>query len=132
MPEVVLQQLETLREGLPQEQGHHTASLASNSPVTDGEHVFAFFGSFGLYCLESRFAWKFDMDAEDPLPALARKLEEVRPLWDRLSRGSLLEMRGGSVTRSSFQGTSSMSISMMRKFGIAAQKWALISVDMWP
>ena len=29
-------------------------------------------------------------------------------------------------------GTSSMSISMMRKFGIAAQKWALISVDMWP
>src|SRR5207344_109199 len=41
-------------------------------------------------------------------------------------------MRGGAVTRSSFQGTSSMSISMMRKFGIAAQKWALISVDMWP
>ena len=41
-------------------------------------------------------------------------------------------MRGGSVTRSSFHGTSSMSISMMRKFGIAAQKWALISVDMWP
>jgi hypothetical protein len=36
------------------------------------------------------------------------------------------------VTRSSFQGTSSTSISMMRKFGIAAQKWALISVDMWP
>ena len=41
-------------------------------------------------------------------------------------------MRGGSVTRSSFQGTSSMSTSMMRKFGIAAQKWALISVEMWP
>ena len=41
-------------------------------------------------------------------------------------------MRGGSVTRSSFQGTSSMSISMIRKFGMAAQKWALISVDMCP
>jgi hypothetical protein len=39
-------------------------------------------------------------------------------------------MPGSSVTRSSFQGTSLMSISMMRKFGIAAQKWALISVDM--
>lgn len=42
----------TLREALPHEQGHHTASLASNSPVTDGEHLFVFFGSFGLYCLD--------------------------------------------------------------------------------
>ena len=38
----------TLREELPHEQGHYTGSLASNSPVTDGEHVFVFFGSFGL------------------------------------------------------------------------------------
>lgn len=42
----------TLNEALPREQGHHTASLASNSPVTDGERLFAFFGSFGLYCLD--------------------------------------------------------------------------------
>lgn len=42
----------TLREALPDEQGHYTGSLASNSPVTDGRHVFAFFGSFGLYCLD--------------------------------------------------------------------------------
>ena len=42
----------TLRQALPQEQGHRTASLASNSPVTDGERLFAFFGSFGLYCLD--------------------------------------------------------------------------------
>ncbi|HVA46793.1 MAG TPA: PQQ-binding-like beta-propeller repeat protein [Pirellulales bacterium] len=41
-----------LREALPHEQGHHTASLASHSPVTDGERLFAFFGSFGLYCLD--------------------------------------------------------------------------------
>lgn len=41
-----------LREALPREQGHHTASLASNSPVTDGERLFAFFGNFGLYCLD--------------------------------------------------------------------------------
>jgi outer membrane protein assembly factor BamB len=41
-----------LHEALPQEQGHHTASLASNSPVSDGERLFAFFGSFGLYCLD--------------------------------------------------------------------------------
>jgi outer membrane protein assembly factor BamB len=36
---------------LPHEGGHYTGSLASNSAVTDGEHVFAFFGSHGLYCL---------------------------------------------------------------------------------
>ncbi|HVW37064.1 MAG TPA: PQQ-binding-like beta-propeller repeat protein [Pirellulales bacterium] len=41
-----------LHEALPQEQGHHTASLASNSPVSDGERLFAFFGTFGLYCLD--------------------------------------------------------------------------------
>lgn len=29
----------TLREELPHEQGHYTGSLASNSPVTDGEHL---------------------------------------------------------------------------------------------
>lgn len=47
---------------LPHEQGRYTASLASNSPVTDGEHVFAFFGSFGLYCLtlDGELVWKAD------------------------------------------------------------------------
>ena len=52
----------TLREALPREQGHYTASLASNSPVTDGEHLFAFFGSFGLYCLDldGNLVWKAD------------------------------------------------------------------------
>jgi outer membrane protein assembly factor BamB len=42
----------TLSEAVPHEQGHYTGSLASNSPVTDGEHLFVFFGSFGLYCLD--------------------------------------------------------------------------------
>jgi outer membrane protein assembly factor BamB len=52
----------TLREALPREQGHYTASLASNSAVTDGEHVFVFFGSFGLYCLDAagELVWKAD------------------------------------------------------------------------
>ena len=27
-------------------------SLASASPVTDGKHLYAFFGSYGLYCLD--------------------------------------------------------------------------------
>ena len=43
----------TVHKDLPHEAGHVTASLASASPVTDGERVFAFFGSYGLYCLDS-------------------------------------------------------------------------------
>lgn len=48
----------------PHEGGHQTGSLASNSPVTDGEHVWAFFGSRGLYCLscdDGRVVWKKDL-----------------------------------------------------------------------
>lgn len=41
----------SVREALPVEGGHRTASLASASPLTDGERVIAFFGSHGLYCL---------------------------------------------------------------------------------
>jgi hypothetical protein len=40
----------TVREALPVEAGHYTASLASASPVTDGQRVIAHFGSHGLYC----------------------------------------------------------------------------------
>ena len=42
----------TMREELPHAGGHYTASLASSSPVTDGEYLVAYFGSWGLYCLD--------------------------------------------------------------------------------
>lgn len=42
----------TVHKKFPHEGGHITGSLASNSVVTDGEHVFAFFGSHGLHCLD--------------------------------------------------------------------------------
>jgi len=49
-----------LAEAIPVEGGHNTASLASASPVTDGERFYAFFGSHGLYCLnrEGDLLWK--------------------------------------------------------------------------
>jgi len=52
-----------LREEWPHEGGHVTGSLASNSPVTDGEHLYAFFGSRGLYCLEldGQLKWQKDL-----------------------------------------------------------------------
>ena len=37
---------------VPHEPVHNTASQASNSPVTDGEHIYAHFGSRGIYCLD--------------------------------------------------------------------------------
>jgi outer membrane protein assembly factor BamB len=42
----------TVQKQLPHEAGHMTASLASASPVTDGERIYAFFGSRGLYVLD--------------------------------------------------------------------------------
>ena len=52
----------TLREALPVEQGHQTGSLASASPVTDGERLYINFGSFGLYCLDldGSVVWQAD------------------------------------------------------------------------
>jgi outer membrane protein assembly factor BamB len=43
-----------LCEQLPHEGGHRDAGQASNSPVTDGKHIIAYFGSRGLYCLDMR------------------------------------------------------------------------------
>ncbi|MHA3774977.1 outer membrane protein assembly factor BamB family protein [Verrucomicrobiota bacterium sgz303538] len=42
----------TVREEVPHQGGHVTASLASSSPITDGERIYAHFGSWGLYCLD--------------------------------------------------------------------------------
>ena len=50
-----------VHEALPHEGAHFTASQASQSPVTDGEQLFACFGSYGLY--------SFDLDGN--------------PQWDR-------------------------------------------------
>ncbi len=39
-------------EAVPHEGGHSTNSFASASPVTDGKHIWANFGSRGLFCLD--------------------------------------------------------------------------------
>ena len=53
----------TVCEEVPHEGTHPTASQASGSPVTDGEHLFAFFGSRGLFCLdlEGNVVWQKDL-----------------------------------------------------------------------
>ncbi len=53
----------TVREQLPHAGAHVSGSLASASPVTDGGHVYAFFGSYGLYCIDTRgeIVWQRDL-----------------------------------------------------------------------
>ncbi len=52
----------TVRDEQPHEGTHVTGSWASNSAVTDGERLWAFFGSRGLYSLdfEGKMLWEKD------------------------------------------------------------------------
>jgi len=52
-----------VREELPYSHTHEFGSWASNSPVTDGENIYAYFGSHGLYCLnfQGEILWERDL-----------------------------------------------------------------------
>jgi outer membrane protein assembly factor BamB len=53
----------TATTAVPHEGAHSTyGSFASNSPVTDGQRVYAFFGSRGIYCydLKGTLVWQKD------------------------------------------------------------------------
>ena len=53
----------TVREEVPHEGFHPSGSLASYSPVTDGEHLWVSFGSRGMYCLDldGNLIWEQDL-----------------------------------------------------------------------
>lgn len=51
-----------VKEEVPAERTHDLGSWASNSPVTDGENIYAFFGSRGLYCLDMKGNVKWERD----------------------------------------------------------------------
>ena len=53
----------TLREELPHEGHHRDHGFSSHSPVTDGSHVYAWFGSRGLHCLDvdGQLKWSKDL-----------------------------------------------------------------------
>jgi outer membrane protein assembly factor BamB len=51
-----------LKEELPHEGHHGDGSFASASPITDGENVFAYYGSRGLYCLDLKGNVKWQKD----------------------------------------------------------------------
>ena len=80
----------TVRKELPHEGTHPTGTWASNSAVTDGQHVFAYFGSRGLYALDmdGNVAWERDFGdmtkkmafGEGSSPALFG--DKIVILWD--------------------------------------------------
>lgn len=53
----------TVKEAVPHEGTHPDGTLASASPVTDGERIYAFFGSRGLHCLDldGKVLWSKDL-----------------------------------------------------------------------
>jgi outer membrane protein assembly factor BamB len=91
---------QTVHKELPHEAGHVTASLASASPVTDGQRVFAFFGSRGLYCLDAsgKLLWQKNLGemhtkhghGEGSSPALHG--ETLIVTWDHEERSFLLAL----------------------------------------
>jgi outer membrane protein assembly factor BamB len=52
----------TVKEERPQEGTHEFGSWASHSPVTDGEYLYAYFGSRGLFCLDFEGSVKWERD----------------------------------------------------------------------
>jgi outer membrane protein assembly factor BamB len=88
---------QSVHKGLPHEAGHESGSLASASPVTDGEVVVAFFGSRGLYCLDwnGKLLWKKHLGemhtkhghGEGSSPVLHRDIVVIN--WDHEERSFL-------------------------------------------
>jgi outer membrane protein assembly factor BamB len=57
----------TAKTAVPHEGGHNTyGSFASNSPVTDGKFVYAFFGSRGMFCYDFKgtLVWQKDFGVQ--------------------------------------------------------------------
>ncbi len=54
----------SVNENVPHEGGHESSSLAAASLVTDGQHVYAYFGSHGLFCInfDGEIVWKHDFE----------------------------------------------------------------------
>lgn len=86
-----------VKEELPVERTHDLGSWASNSPVTDGEFIYADFGSRGLFCLDMKGNVKWQrnfgqMDivasfGEGTSPAISK--DKVFVQWDHQGKSFL-------------------------------------------
>lgn len=57
----------TCHEGVPPKPHHIKNTLASETPATDGERLYAYFGNLGLYCydLEGELLWTRPFEAKE-------------------------------------------------------------------
>ncbi len=86
-----------VKEEVPAERTHDLGSWASNSPVTDGETIYAFFGSRGLYCLDMKGNVKWERDfgqmeivasfGEGSSPAIYK--DKIYVQWDHQQKSYL-------------------------------------------
>jgi outer membrane protein assembly factor BamB len=86
-----------VKEELPAERTHEFGSWASNSPVTDGENIYAFFGSRGLFCLDMKGNIKWQRNfgqmeivasfGEGSSPALSK--DKIFIQWDHQKKSYL-------------------------------------------
>lgn len=72
----------TLHEAVPHQGGHVTASLASGSPVTNGQRLIASFGTWGYYALDFQgsLLWELQLGQLDTLHGHG---EGSSPAWYR-------------------------------------------------
>jgi outer membrane protein assembly factor BamB len=87
----------TVKEEMPLERTHELGSWASNSPVTDGENIYAFFGSRGLFCLDFKGNIKWERNfgqmeivasfGEGSSPAIYK--DKVYVQWDHQKKSYL-------------------------------------------
>lgn len=84
-------------EELPAERTHELSSWASNSPVTDGQNIYAFFGSRGLFCLDMKgnVIWERDFGQMEIVPSFgegnspAISKDKIFVQWDHQQKSFL-------------------------------------------
>lgn len=74
----------TVKEGKPPIPRHSTNTYATETPITDGNHIYAYFGMNGVYCLEmdGNLVWQKDLG-----------VYEMRAGWGTASSPALLDGR---------------------------------------
>ena len=121
-----------VHEAIPLEGGHYTGSFASASPVTDGVHLIAHFGSHGLFCLDmdGRVLWDKQLGnmhtkhghGEGSSPALQDNTVVVN--WDHEEQSFLVALdksTGREIWRRDRQEVTSWSSPLIVKHGESTQ-----------
>ena len=99
----LLWETEVARE-FPHEGGHFTGSLASHSPLTDGQRIYAFFGTRGLHALtmDGKQEWQRDFGrmetrhahGEGSSPALHNEILIIN--WDHEKQSKIHALKADS------------------------------------